>query len=296
MPPNPMSLDVQVPAAEPSSPGRHADDVALSRRVLEGDVRAWEQFIQRYAGLMYTVIGRQLRTTDVDDIRSVLVDVLVVVRTSKLRGYEGRAALSTWLAVVARSEALDFLRRRYGRPRYQRRISRLGSTDRFILRMYHFEGRTPHEVVAALGQRGEAFSVDEVIEKIRMLEHHLGSGWMDDAAYELHARNVRLVSARMLAYLDFVRDEHERRVEAESPEYRLMEKEAREMACRLAEHIGRLEPAERQLIELRFDRGRTADQIARDLGLAGPRAVYTMMERVLRKIRRWLAGGEGDRG
>src|SRR6185369_1948040 len=131
----------------------------------------------------------------------------------------------------------------------------------------------------------EACTVEDVIARIRALESRLGGGWMEDMAYELHARNARLMSARMLAYLDHLRDEFQCRADVESPEYAMMEREAQETARRLAELVGRLEPAERELIQLRFEIGRTADQVARDLGLAGPRAVYRMTERVVRKIR-----------
>ena len=292
----PMSRTVRVPAEESCPCVPHADDLALVRRILDGDSQAWHLFVQRYAGLMYAVIRRQLRTTDIDDIRSVLVDVLVVVRTSKLRAYQGRAALSTWLAVLARSGAIDFLRRRHGRPRYQRLLARLGAGDRLILRLYHFEGSTPHQVAEALCARGEECSVEEVIARIRSIEGRLGGGWMEDVAYELHARNVRLHSARILAYLDHVRDEFQHRTETQSPEYSMMERESRETARRLAEFVGGLGPAERQLLHLRYADGRTAEQVSRDLGLAGPRVVYTMTERVLRKIRRWLGRAGLDRG
>jgi len=295
MPPSQLSPSVRVPIEESSQAVPHAVDLALAQCVLSGDADAWECFVQRYAGLMYAVIRRQLRTTDIDDIRSVLVNVLVAVRTSKLRAYAGRAALSTWLTIVTRSEALDFLRRRHGRPRYRRLIARLGETDRLILRLYHFEGCTPHQVAAALRDRGEECAVEDVVARVRALEDRLGGAWMEDVAYELHARSVRFVSARLLAYLDHVRDESRHRAETESPEYHLMEREARGAAHRLAELMGRLGQAERELIRLRYEDGRTAEQTARDLGLPGPRAVYTMTDRILRKIRRWLEGVGTDR-
>jgi DNA-directed RNA polymerase specialized sigma24 family protein len=83
-------------------------------------------------------------------------------------------------------------------------------------------------------------------------------------------------------------------VEVESPDYYLMERESRQTARRVAELVGRLGPAERELVQLRYERGRTAEEVARELGLAGPRAVYTMTERVLRKIRRWFEGAGVD--
>src|SRR5262245_21317962 len=95
----------------PSSPGApaagdrvdaragHVADLALVRRILDGDEEAWRYFVERYAGLILAMSRRYLHTHDVDDIRTVFADVLDSLHRSRLRTYEGRAALSTWLAL-----------------------------------------------------------------------------------------------------------------------------------------------------------------------------------------------------
>ena len=95
--------------------GRHEQDLAVVRTILSGDPHAWIAFVERYAGLILAMIRRYLRHGDQDDIRTVFADVLASLRKTRLRTYEGRASLSTWLTLVARSEVMDHLRRKFGR-------------------------------------------------------------------------------------------------------------------------------------------------------------------------------------
>lgn len=281
-----------LPCADIEARPRHAADLALVRRVLRGDHDAWEQLVERYAGLIYSVVRRYLPGRDSDDVRTVFADVLVSLRRSKLETYEGRASLSTWLTLVARTETLDFLRRRFGRARNTRGWSQLTPSERTLFRLYYFEGRSPHEVVAELARRGERWSLDRFIATLRAIERRLGDAWLRRVAYDLHAQSVGAVSGRLLEYLDHVRDEFAHHAGAHSPEYHVMEREARATAERLVQMIHGLEPAERDLLRLRFERGWTARRIARELGLDSPRAVYSITDRLVRTLRRRLLGSE----
>jgi len=88
-------------------------------RVVLGEKAAWDSFVDAYAGLLYSVALRTLRlrtnSAGVEDARDVVQDVflrLVKDDFKLLRSYDAaRASLPTWLTVVARSAAIDFLRR-----------------------------------------------------------------------------------------------------------------------------------------------------------------------------------------
>jgi DNA-directed RNA polymerase specialized sigma24 family protein len=67
-----------------------------------------------------------------------------------------------------------------------------------------------------------------------------------------------------------------------------VEGEARRMASRVAARIESLGPEERRMLTLRFQNGWPARRIAEELGLAGPRDVYTMIDRIVRGLRRML--------
>ena len=94
----------------------------------------------------------------------------------------------------------------------------------------------------------------------------------------------------MLEYLDHVREEFSQRAGAHSPEYYVMEREARETTDRLRASIATLRPMDRRLLELRFEQGWTANRIATELGLKGQRNVYKAIDRIVGRLRRLLRG------
>jgi RNA polymerase sigma-70 factor (ECF subfamily) len=87
---------------------------ALSQALLDGDSAAWQSFVRRYGGLIVAAV-RGLAPTH-GDIEDLTQDVFVRLCKDNfrlLRTYDpARAALSTWLTIVARSTARDALRRR----------------------------------------------------------------------------------------------------------------------------------------------------------------------------------------
>src|SRR5262245_20495928 len=92
-----------------SSPGgteairTHHEDLALVRRILDGDEAAWRYFVERYAGLVLAMSRRYLHTRDVDDMRSVLADVLESLRRARLRrGPRGAIDLADARGPIAR--------------------------------------------------------------------------------------------------------------------------------------------------------------------------------------------------
>lgn len=88
------------------------------RALTSGNKRAWDGFVAAAAPLIHAVVRRTLSTWRLseDDVMDAAQDVFVRLCAQDfrlLRTYDpARAGLSTWLAVVARSAAVDHARRR----------------------------------------------------------------------------------------------------------------------------------------------------------------------------------------
>ena len=272
---------VSLPLPRDSSPPQplHAGDLALARKILAGDLAAWQSFVERYAGLILAMARRYLRSRDQDDIRTVFVNVLDSLRKSRLRTYEGRASLATWLALVARSEVMDFLRRRFGRDPKMKALSRLAPEDRILFKLYYVDGLPRHEVLAVLGAGKSEWTEDRFIAALDRIERQLGDRWLRRLSYDLHAQSIGASSGRLLEYLDHVRDECSRLEGTSSPEFQLMEREARRSVEQLRANMACLNDRDRRLIELRFENGWTAGRIAAELGMNGQRSVYRAVDR-----------------
>ena len=87
------------PADAPQRATRVQEDLALIEMVLGGSVAHWHAFVDRYAGLIYSVIRRQLFAEEEDDVRTVFADVLESLYRGKLSEFRGSSELSTWLIV-----------------------------------------------------------------------------------------------------------------------------------------------------------------------------------------------------
>lgn len=88
--------------------------------LVAGDARAWDAFVARFTAVVYSAVGKTLRThagaADEWVIEELVQDVftrLVKYDCRLLASYDpAKSSLVTWLTIVARSTAIDFLRRR----------------------------------------------------------------------------------------------------------------------------------------------------------------------------------------
>jgi len=87
---------------------------ALPVALLNGDPGAWEDFVRRYGGLIVAAVrGLAPASGEIEDLTQDVFVRLCRDDFRLLRSYDPeRAALSTWLTIVARSTARDALRRR----------------------------------------------------------------------------------------------------------------------------------------------------------------------------------------
>lgn len=96
-----------------SRDGRAADR-RLAARLIGDDARALEEIHARSGAALYAYLRRVLR--DVGSAEDVFQQVFVEVWRRRLEYDPARSALTTWLFTIARSRALDELRRRRPRP------------------------------------------------------------------------------------------------------------------------------------------------------------------------------------
>ena len=86
---------------------------AVPGSLLNGDGAAWKGFVRRYGGLIVAAVrGVAPVAGDIEDLTQEVFVRLCKDDFRLLRTYDpARAALSTWLTIVARSTARDALRR-----------------------------------------------------------------------------------------------------------------------------------------------------------------------------------------
>lgn len=171
-----------------SRPEVHAADQALVESLLAEEAGAWDLFVERYAGLVASVVRRIFRTrgrglgqADVDDVTENVFVMLLEQDGRLLRRYDPKHKLSAYVAVIARTATHRFLRRQKAkvdlpdemwgdsiadsgqgtasaetaglemRSALHETMSQLSERDQRVLRLFYFDGRDYQSIARTLG-------------------------------------------------------------------------------------------------------------------------------------------------
>jgi RNA polymerase sigma-70 factor (ECF subfamily) len=157
-------------------------DRNLLERCLGRKPRAWEDFVDRFVGLVVHVVrhaaqARSIRLTpeDTEDLVSEVFVAIVKDDFAVLRRFRGQSSLATYLTVVARRVVVrELLKRRTharlgptdtsatnpapapeariaDREEVERLLKSLQGPEADVMRMYHLEGKSYQEISSSTG-------------------------------------------------------------------------------------------------------------------------------------------------
>lgn len=274
------------PASAAERESRLQEDLALIEMILGGSTVHWHAFVDRYAGLIYSVVRRQLFVEDEDEVRTVFTDILEALYRGKLAEFRGSSELSTWLIVVSRGKALDHLRHLQGRRKMPLGHETLSRFEQQVFRFHHVEGLSFDAVIHSLHSAGLPATAEMVAHAVLKIEGTLDKHYLRRLESEAKAPALGVVSGRLLDYMTHANVERDRT--DERPGDSLEREEIERLAARVKELLGELSGEEREVVRLRFEEGWTAQKIADERGLGGQRRVYTILDGALRKLRKML--------
>jgi RNA polymerase sigma-70 factor, ECF subfamily len=161
-------------------------DKELLQRCLTKQAGAWNEFVDRFLGLIYHTIHHTahlrsvtLRPEDTEDVAAEILLQIVAKDYQVLRQFKGQSSLATYLVVIARRICVHELARRaaaadvqaHGReagevdhveqpPRAEvglesleevhKLLARLPAKERRVVAMYYLEGRSYEEISTEL--------------------------------------------------------------------------------------------------------------------------------------------------
>ena len=265
------------------------EDFELVQEILGDSVDAWRTFVTRYSGLIYDVVRRFLFGADHDEIRSLWVDLLETLYNGELSKYKKCARLSTWLVVFARARTIDHVRKRRGRRREPAGMRQLSDRDRIVMQLFYVEKQSLDIVTQTLLWHKHTVDVPAIIDSIQRIEDTIGPKYLQKLDEEHHTRANRLASARVLRYLIHQQAEYERTSAATKPDALLIEQEINKVTAKMQKLVSTLPADEQRIVKMRFNDNMTAKQISIEMKLDDQRKVYTIIDRILRKLRAGLA-------
>jgi RNA polymerase sigma-70 factor (ECF subfamily) len=163
-------------------------DRELLKRCLNHEPGAWNDFVDRYLGLVYHVIHHTahlrsvpLRPEDIEDLASEILLGIVAKDYQVLREFRGKSSLATYLTVVARRICVQEMARRSAAREVQPRnadhlqqvesepeeapqpgvgletleevaklLRKLPARERQVVRLHYLEGRSYEEIATEL--------------------------------------------------------------------------------------------------------------------------------------------------
>ena len=161
-------------------------DRDLLKRCLAHEPGAWNDFVDRFLGLVYHVIhhtahlrSTPLRPEDVEDMAAETLLQIVAGDYAVLRQFKGNSSLATYLTVIARRICVHELSRRFASREVQptpaqgkleeveaedlprtpglesleeveKLLSKLPSRERQVVRLHYIEGRSYEEISSEL--------------------------------------------------------------------------------------------------------------------------------------------------
>lgn len=85
------------------------DDLPTIQRVLEGDVDAFRLLVERYQGMLFSLVGNLV--PDLNDRDDIAQDTFLAAYV-RLSSYDARKGkFSTWLLTIARHKCIDHLKK-----------------------------------------------------------------------------------------------------------------------------------------------------------------------------------------
>jgi RNA polymerase sigma-70 factor (ECF subfamily) len=155
-------------------------DRSLLDRCLNRKPRAWEDFVDRFMGLVVHVINHtaqcrsiNLSAADREDLAAEVFLAIVDHDMAVLRHFRGRSSLATYLTVIARrvvvrklvegrsavplgdmvaqAEADEPEQRIGNREEVGKLLGELQGSEAAVVRMYHLEGKTYQEISRTVG-------------------------------------------------------------------------------------------------------------------------------------------------
>lgn len=269
--------------APPGSSGPDEEEIRLARRFAEEPEAAYEALLATYSPVLLRMAARFFR--DPDEVMEVYTSVCERLKANgyaALQRFRVGSAIKPWLSVIVANAARDRMRRTRVMGLPESLAGKLSPFEQQVYREHYRFGATHEEIAESLSYRfGQPFTALDVAAALARINGLLGDvrRWrlIDRIAVYSNPLSIdRLLDETGLEPID---------VEAEGAGVSM---ERQETLRHLADALETLEPEDQVLLQLRFEQGLSAPQIADLLGYESYRYVYTRLQTLFKRLRTTL--------
>ena len=228
--------------------------------------KAWKEFLEDYGSLILCVVRRYERDDDrVSDCFVYICEALSKDEFRRLRRFQpdGPAQFKTWLGVVITNLCVDWRRKKFGRTRPFRAITKLPALDQLDFRCMFERGMTLQGCWHALRSQFPDLSEERLADVIA----HLHSILTSRQHWLLSIRKIKVMSLSEQPSSDETPVSRDPEDPGPGPEILVQLDEERTTLLRAMSHLTSFQ---RVLLRLRYQDDLTLKEIARLTGLGDP--------------------------
>ncbi|NNE07587.1 MAG: hypothetical protein HKN20_03385 [Gemmatimonadetes bacterium] len=269
-------------------------DAALIRLLRESPEEAWDQFLDEYTNLIFSVAAKFRRDEDGRvDLYLHICEKLHENGMRRLLKFDpdrtaGSCKLSTWLVTVSRNLCIDFIRGKQGRKRLNEPIKKLPEREQLVFKYCYWEGMSFAEAYETLRTRhGMETSFGEVHDAVRTINGVLTSHNLWNLAHDL-MRMVPALSLDAPVSPDGEGRPLELPADAPGPDE---EAAAREVEIAFRETLASLEPQSKLILKSYYMMQLSVKEIAETVQKP-EHTIYRELKRVTGEIGKSLAARE----
>lgn len=293
------------PRASSEKTGRNHPDrpILLIKRVVDGEQRAWHQFIERYLGFIYT-IARHYGRGDRDLVGELVLAAIEGLRRPSADGvdfarlrrylesqarYGRRGRFTSWLALVLRNIFRDWFRSQHGRRKLPREIAKLGELERQVYAGIAWQGLSERQLLHTLAGRHPRLDQQRLEQAIERVTRALGRHGLERIWSELLVRRPMLLQpGGETRVIDELADPDP----ASRPDELLQRKQEQQRLQRLADCLAdgvrSLPEVARTVLLMQLAQRMSGEQIRRAMGFRKRQRVYDELARARRLLERHL--------
>jgi RNA polymerase sigma factor (sigma-70 family) len=252
------------------------DIARILERLSSQPHEAWSEFLEAFAPLIHQVI--RCHDRNVDDSADCFLFVcqqLAQKRFRRLRRFRegGPASFPTWLRAVVRHLCLDWRRKRFGRFRVFRSVSRLPSLEQDVFRCVYARGMSLDETYLTLHPRYPTLSAQQLEDSLETVRQALTP----------HQRGLVESKRRLVVPIqnDPIDLDHQVHPIADPEAVACSEEQRRN----LKRALSRLSGSDRLILRLRYEQDLTLEKVAGLMELGNAQSADRRIRKVLAFLR-----------
>ncbi|RPH97174.1 MAG: sigma-70 family RNA polymerase sigma factor [Lysobacterales bacterium] len=264
-----------------TTPGHFSDLRWLKQLASPAAGDAWKIFVQRYAGVLISVVRQYQRDEQaVNDLFLFVCERLSDKGFRRLRSWKPHkgARFDSWLRAVVANLCIDFLRAQSGRTRPPRAVAAMGELEQGV-----FSCRF-----------GQHLSLADCLETLRPQFPDLNelslAAVIADLNRSLDSRQHWRLKVRQHRFLSFEDPDTQLKVEQQTdlPQSAEDHAVAAERHVRLQAALAQLPESDRVLLRLRFEQDLPLREVARIAGLSDLHKARYQIDKALEQLARLL--------